>query len=65
MIPGRRSIRWRAKLARLLMNKIDYDGAIGKMTSVFMSTGIQILAAESDPSLDTFIQTASSILLEP
>jgi hypothetical protein len=47
------------KLSRFPTNRIDYDGATGKMTFVFMPTGIQTLAAESDPFIDTVIQPES------
>jgi site-specific DNA recombinase len=50
-----------ARITQLLINKIDYDGAMGKMTIVFQPTGIQTMAAEVDTAIDTVIQPDSSI----
>jgi len=46
-----------ARIVQLLINKIDYDGATGKMTIAFKPKGIQALAAEVNMAIDTATQS--------
>ena len=40
----------RMRVVRLLIERVDYDGARGKVTMAFRSTGIRALAEELAPA---------------